>query len=80
VTLRARDKDFGKRTYSPFRVRAEVYGPCEIALQSLAKSENLIVHGASGRMIQISPHFSQQFVAAGHAIRMLHKKLQGLET
>jgi hypothetical protein len=46
----------------------------------LAKSENLIVHSASGRMILISPHFSQQFVAAGHAIRMLHKKLQGLET
>src|SRR5580700_8323145 len=58
---------------------AEVDGLCEIALQFLAKSENMIVHGAGGNMILVAPHFFQQFIAADHAIWILHKKLQGLE-
>ena len=59
--------------------RAEVYGPCEIALQFLAKSENMIVHEVGARIILVYPHFFQQFIVADHAIRILHKKLQGLE-
>ena len=38
---------------------AEVYGPCEVSLQFLAKSENMIVHGVGGRIILVSPHFFQ---------------------
>ena len=59
--------------------RAEAYGLCEIALQFLAKSENMIVHRADGMMILVSPHFFQQFISADHAIRISHKKMQGLE-
>ncbi len=59
--------------------RPEVYWFGEIALQFLANSKNIIVNGACGRIILISPHFFQQFVAADHAIRILHQKLQGLE-
>jgi hypothetical protein len=57
---------------------AEVYELCEIALQFLAKSENMIVHGVGGRMILVVPHFFQ-FIATDHAIWILHKKLQSLE-
>ena len=59
--------------------RPEVYGLCGIALQLLAKSKNMIVHGAGGGMILVSPHFLQQFIATNHAIWVLHQKLQGLE-
>jgi len=59
--------------------RAEVYGLFEIALQFLAKSENMIVHGVGGRRFLVSPHFFQQFITGNDAIRILHKKQQGLE-
>ena len=53
---------------------AEVYRFGHVALKFLAKSENMIVHGAGGRMILVSPHFFQQFIAADHAIRILHQR------
>jgi len=60
--------------------RAEVYGLCEIALQFLAKSENVDCPQCGWKMILVSPHLFQKFIAADHAIRILHKKLQGFET
>ena len=59
---------------------AEVYWFGDIALQFLAKSENMIVHGAGGRIILVSPHFFQQFLAADHAIRILHQNRKALNS
>jgi hypothetical protein len=49
---------------------AEVYRFGDIALQFLAKSEDMIGHGTKGGMILLSPHFFQQFIAADQAIRI----------
>jgi hypothetical protein len=60
--------------------RAQVYRFGDTTLQCLAKSEDMIGHGTNGRMILVSHTSFQRFIAADHPIRILHKKLQGLET
>src|SRR5271154_2114017 len=58
---------------------AEVYWTGRITLQFLAKLQNVIVPGAGGGIILVSPHLVQQFVTADHAVRILHQELQGFE-
>jgi hypothetical protein len=59
--------------------RAEVYRTGGVAFQFLAKLEDVVVDGAGRRIILVSPDFVQQFVAANHAVGVLHEKLQSLE-
>jgi hypothetical protein len=73
------DEDFSGRIYSLFHAPWG-HGLCEIALQFLAKSENMIVHGAGGNIILVSPHFFQRSVAADDAIRIVQQKLQDVNS
>src|SRR5271170_1399222 len=58
---------------------AEVYRTGRVALQLLAKLQDMVVDGAGGRIILVSPDLVQQFVPADDAVGILHQKLQGLK-
>src|ERR1700683_361761 len=59
--------------------RAEVYRTGGGAFQFLAKLQDVIVDGAGRGIILVSPDFVEQFIAANHAVGVLHEELQGLE-
>src|ERR1700746_1957609 len=59
--------------------RAKVHGAGRILFQLLSELENVIVHGTSGRVVLIAPHFIEQFVTADNPVRILHQELEGFE-
>src|SRR3954454_348043 len=50
-----------------------------VFLQLLAEFQDVIVDGAGGWIILISPHLVQQFIAADDSLGILHQELKGLE-
>ena len=57
--------------------RSEVYRIGRIFLQLLSQLQNVIVHGARGRIILIAPDFIQQFVAGNYSLRIPHHGIYG---
>src|SRR6266705_55301 len=80
----ARDRETGSRDSADELVshtmyRAEMYRARRIFFKFLAEFQDMVVDGASRRIILVAPNLVQQLVTANHPVGILHKKLEGLE-
>src|SRR5205807_8948958 len=59
--------------------RSEMYWIRRIPFQLLAQFQNMIIHGASRRVILIDPNLVQQLIASYYAVCILDHELESLE-